>query len=86
MSVSMVVEHLSMVVLAIVIAVVIGIPLGLICYLHPTARKIILRVVDFIQTTPALALLGIIMVIMAPESRRLFWAWPYTLCCPLSAI
>ena len=64
MSVSMVVEHLSMVVFAIVIAVVIGIPLGLICYLHPTARKIILRVVDFIQTTPALALLGIIMVIM----------------------
>ena len=33
-------------------------------YFYPRAGKIILRVVDLIQTTPALALLGIIMVFM----------------------
>ena len=58
MTLSMVVEHLSMVVSAILI----GVPLGLLCYLSRAARGVVLRVVDLIQTTPALALLGIIMV------------------------
>ena len=62
MTLSMVVEHLSMVVFAIVIAILIGVPLGLLCYLSRAARGVVLRVVDLIQTTPALALLGIIMV------------------------
>ena len=64
MTLSMVVEHLSMVVFAIVIAILIGVPLGLLCYLSRAARGVVLRVVDLIQTTPALALLGIIMVFM----------------------
>ena len=51
-----------MVVFAIVIAILIGVPLGLLCYLSRAARGVVLRVVDLIQTTPALALLGIIMV------------------------
>ena len=59
MTLSMVVEHLSMVVFAIVIAILIGVPLGLLCYLSRAARGVVLRVVDLIQTTPALALLGI---------------------------
>ncbi|UQT48338.1 hypothetical protein M5E87_27750 [Flavonifractor plautii] len=62
MTLSMVMEHLSMVVFAIVIAILIGVPLGLLCYLSRAARGVVLRVVDLIQTTPALALLGIIMV------------------------
>ena len=62
MTLSMVVEHLSMVVFAIVNAILIGVPLGLLCYLSRAARGVVLRVVDLIQTTPALALLGIIMV------------------------
>ena len=62
MTLSMEVEHLSMVVFAIVIAILIGVPLGLLCYLSRAARGVVLRVVDLIQTTPALALLGIIMV------------------------
>ena len=62
MTLSTVVEHLSMVVFAIVIAILIGVPLGLLCYLSRAARGVVLRVVDLIQTTPALALLGIIMV------------------------
>ena len=60
----MILGHLSMVVVAIVIAVLVGIPLGLLCYLSRLARKVVLRVVDLIQTTPALALLGIIMVFL----------------------
>ena len=68
MTLSMVVEHLSMVVFAIVIAILIGVPLGLLCYLSRAARGVVLRVVDLIQTTPALALLGIIMVVMDPGS------------------
>ena len=62
MTLSMVVEHLSMVVFAIVIAILIGVPLGQRCDLSRAARGVVLRVVDLIQTTPALALLGIIMV------------------------
>lgn len=53
-----------MVLAAILIAVALGIPLGLAAYLSRPARTVILRVVDLIQTTPALALLGIIMVFL----------------------
>lgn len=60
----MIFEHLLMVLAAIILAVALGIPLGLLAYLYPAGRKLILRVVDLIQTTPALALLGIIMVFM----------------------
>lgn len=38
MTLSTVVEHLSMVVFAIVIAILIGVPLGLLCYLSRAAR------------------------------------------------
>jgi len=55
-------EHLYMVLAALLIAVMLGIPLGIVSYIYPSSRKVILRVVDVIQTTPALALLGIIMV------------------------
>jgi len=40
MTLSMVVEHLSMVVFAIVIAILIGVPLGLLCYLSRAARGV----------------------------------------------
>lgn len=64
MTASMIWEHFIMVLASILIALVLGIPLGLLSYLSPAARKVVLRVVDLIQTTPALALLGIIMVFM----------------------
>ena len=64
MTAAMIWEHLIMVLASILIAIALGVPLGLLSYLSPIARKIILRVVDLIQTTPALALLGIIMVFM----------------------
>lgn len=68
MSMSMIWDHLSLVLSALVLAIAAGIPLGLGAYLSPRFGKIILWVVDLIQTIPALALLGIIMVVMDPGS------------------
>ncbi|NLW66062.1 MAG: ABC transporter permease [Clostridiales bacterium] len=56
-------EHLLIVVAAEVLALAVGLPLGVLCYFSPKARKPILWVVDVLQTIPALALLGIIMVL-----------------------
>lgn len=53
-----------MVIVALLFALIAGVPLGVLSYFYPRTGKIILRVVDLIQTTPALALLGIIMVFM----------------------
>lgn len=64
MTVSMSIGHLALVVAALVFAILFGVPLGVLCYFYPNTRRIVLRVVDLIQTTPALALLGIIMVFM----------------------
>lgn len=61
---TMLLEHLVLVLSALSLAILLGIPLGLLAYLYPKARTLILRTVDLIQTTPALALLGIIMVFM----------------------
>jgi len=66
MTFAMVWEHLLLVLSSLVIAVGVGVPLGLLCYLSPRLGNVILRVVDLIQTTPALALLGIIMVFLGP--------------------
>lgn len=64
MTVAMFLDHLALVLASLVLAVAIGLPLGLLVYLKPKLGKVLLRVVDLIQTTPALALLGIIMVFM----------------------
>lgn len=64
MTVQMVLEHLFIVVASSTLAILIGLPLGILAYSFPKAQKIILRVVDILQTIPALALLGIIMVFM----------------------
>ena len=74
---TMLLEHLVLVLSALSLAILLGIPLGLLAYLYPKARTPILRTVDLIQTTPALALLGIIMVFML--------GLLYTLCCPSCA-
>jgi len=63
---TLVFEHLFIVLAASILSVCIGLPLGILAYLYPKARAIILRVVDVLQTIPALALLGIIMVLLDP--------------------
>lgn len=61
-----VVEHLYLVLMASLLATIIGLILGVFCYLFKPARKVILWVVDLLQTIPALALLGLIMVVFGP--------------------
>ena len=61
---SMIFEHLYIVLAACLLSILIGVPLGLLAYLYPKARAVILRVVDLLQTIPSLALLGIIMVFL----------------------
>lgn len=64
MSWALLLDHLLIVVGAISLAIVIGLPLGVVCYFFPKPAKAILWVVDVLQTIPALALLGIIMVLI----------------------
>ncbi len=62
MSWKLVLDHLFIVIASGILSIIIGLPLGILAYLYPKARAVILRVVDILQTIPALALLGIIMV------------------------
>lgn len=62
MTIQMVAEHLGIVFASVLLTVLIGLPLGILAYTHKNSGKIILWVVDILQTIPALALLGIIMI------------------------
>ena len=68
MSIALIWDHLSLVLAALFLAVLVGVPLGLVTYRLPRLGKVILWVVDLIQTIPALALLGLIMVVLDPGS------------------
>ena len=57
-------EHLTIVLCAICIAIVEGLFLGVIAYLFPKARKVILNLADLLQTIPSLAMLGLIMIVI----------------------
>ena len=63
---SLICEHLFIVLAASILSIAIGLPLGIWAYVSRTARPIILRAVDLLQTIPSLALLGIIMVFLDP--------------------
>lgn len=63
---SLVWEHLFIVLSASILCVIVGVMLGILAYIFPKARGIILRIVDLLQTIPSLALLGIIMVFLNP--------------------
>lgn len=64
MTLKMIGEHLFLVVASVVAAIAMGVPLGICAYLFRPVRKLILTTVEILQTIPALALLGIIMVFM----------------------
>ena len=64
MSWALVWQHLFIVLAASVLSILVGLPLGVLSYMYPKARSIILRIVDLLQTIPSLALLGIIMVFL----------------------
>ena len=63
---SLICEHLFIVLAASLLSIAIGLPLGIWAYVSKTARSVILRAVDLLQTIPSLALLGIIMVFLDP--------------------
>jgi len=63
MTISIILEHLYLVFLSVLFSVVVGLPLGVLAYLNKPLRKTVLWVVEILQTIPALALLGLIMVV-----------------------
>ena len=63
MSWTIILDHLFMVLAASTLAIIIGIPLGILAYMYPKTKAIILNLVDILQTIPALALLGLIMIV-----------------------
>ncbi len=54
-------EHIVIVTIAVVVATAAGIPLGIVCIRHSRIGKVILRIVDVIQTIPSLALFGFLI-------------------------
>lgn len=64
MDFSIVWEHLYLVFMTVLFSLIIGLPLGVIAYLKKPIRKIILWIVEVLQTVPALALLGLIMIVL----------------------
>lgn len=63
MDFSIVWEHLFLVFMSVIFSLIIGLPLGILAYLKAPIRKIILWIVEVLQTIPALALLGLIMIV-----------------------
>lgn len=63
MNISIILEHLYLVFMSVLFSVIVGLPLGILAYLYQPIRKIVLWVVEILQTIPALALLGLIMII-----------------------
>ena len=64
MSINMILDHLYLVLVSLFFTVLIGLPLGILSYMKQRARAVVLWTVDILQTIPALALLGIIMVFL----------------------
>lgn len=63
MDLTIVWEHLFIVFMTVLFSLLIGLPLGILAYLKRPIRKIILWTVEILQTIPALALLGLIMIV-----------------------
>ena len=68
MSWEMVLEHIYMVVVSCSLVILIGVPLGIFAYCRPQAGRIILTVVDLIQTIPVLAVMGLLMMMFGANS------------------
>lgn len=65
---SLVVEHLYLVAVSSVFVILLGLILGVVAYLRPRVAKVVLFVVDVLQTIPTLAMLGLIMVFFGASS------------------
>ena len=56
-------EHLYLVFVSVVLSVAVGLPLGVFAYMNKLFRKPLLKITELLQTIPALALLGLVMLI-----------------------
>lgn len=63
MTTKILLEHLFLVVVSVVFSVICGLPLGIAAYVWQPVRKAILRIVEILQIIPALALLGLVMLL-----------------------
>lgn len=80
MSWALIWEHLYIVLFSVLLSLVIGLPLGVLAYLSPRARRPVLWISDLFQTIPSLALLGIIMVFLgAGKATVIFGITLYSL-------
>lgn len=64
MSLNMALDHLYIVFFAVLLTIVFGVPLGICAYYFKAFRRIILWCVEILQTIPAMALLGMIMILL----------------------
>lgn len=55
------IQHIVIVAISVSVAVALGVPLGIWCTRRATAGRIVVRVVDVIQTIPSLALFGFLI-------------------------
>jgi osmoprotectant transport system permease protein len=68
---SLIIDHLSIVVLSTIISIFLGVLLGVFAYWYKQVSKVILWIVDTIQTIPSLALLSILMIIFGLGNQTL---------------
>jgi len=54
-------EHIVIVTISVLVATAAGIPLGILCVRHTRTGRVLLRIVDIIQTIPSLALFGFLI-------------------------
>jgi osmoprotectant transport system permease protein len=54
-------QHVVIVAVAVIVATAAGIPLGVLCVRRPRPGRIVLRVIDVVQTIPSLALFGFLI-------------------------
>lgn len=68
MNFDVVLDHLYLVLMASFFATIIGLIIGVIVYMFKTIRPMILQIIDIVQTIPALAILGILMIFFGGNS------------------
>jgi len=69
MTMDMVIAHFTIVLASVLLTIIIGVPLGVCAYFFPKFRRVVLGIVEVLQTIPAMAILGIIMVFLGAGPR-----------------
>lgn len=63
MTLDILLEHLYLVFMSVLFSTFVGLPLGIIAYLYRPIRRVVLWGSEILQTIPALALLGLVMLV-----------------------